>query len=91
MTGHPSFYVPDATAALLDYLEARRPELPYLQLHFQTADALVDAAGKYDIDSDWYEVEQIIGEVELRLSEYYALERRKVPMDHFAEWDLKAK
>ena len=71
MTGRRSFCVPDATAALLDYLEAKRPEVPHLQLYFVTPDALVDAASKYDIDSDWYEVDQVIDEVELRLSRSY--------------------
>jgi hypothetical protein len=91
MTGHRSFCVPHATAALLDYLEARRPQVPYLRLYFVTPDALVDAASKYDIDSDWYEVDQVIDEVERRLSEGYVATRRKIPMDYFAEWDLKAK
>ena len=91
MAGHPSFYVPDATAALLDYLEAKRPELPHLQLYFETPEAQVAAADKYDIESDWYEVDQVVREVELRLSKCYLPTRRKVPMDCFAEWDLKAK
>ena len=36
MTGHPSFYMPDATAAFLVYLRADRPELPHLRLYFRT-------------------------------------------------------
>ena len=90
-TGQPRFYVPEATAALLDYLEAKRPELPHLQLYFVTPGALVEAAGRYDIDSDWYEVVDVIHEIERRLSEYYVPTRRKEPIDYFAEWDLEAK
>lgn len=91
MTGHPGFYVPDATAAALEYLEAKRPELPQLQLYFVTPQAMVDAASKYDIESDWYEADQVVHEVELRLSEHYVPKRRDEPLGYFAEWDLEAK
>lgn len=91
MTGHPTFYVPEAIAALLDYHVAKHPQLPDILLYFQTPDALVDAADEGDIDSDWYDAGQVIDEIELRLSECYVLKRRKVPMDYFAEWDLEAK
>ncbi len=56
MASDRSFCVPDATAAFLEYLEAKRPEVPHIQLYFVTPDALVDAASKYDIERDWYEV-----------------------------------
>ena len=91
MLGHSTFYVPDATAALLDYVETKRPQPPYILLYFQTPDAIVLAADEDDIDSDWYDAGQVVHEVERRLSERYVRKRRKVPMDYFAEWDLKAK
>lgn len=91
MTGHPSFYVPDATAAFLEYLRADRPELPHLRLYFRTPAALVGGAGRYDIDSDWYEADHVIQEVEIRLSECYVPKRRTPPHDYYAEWDLEAK
>jgi hypothetical protein len=91
MTGHRSFCVPNARAALLEYLAAKRPEIPHLRLYFATPDALVGAASKYDIDSDWYEVDQVIDEVERRLNECYVATRRKMPIEYLAEWDLKAK
>ena len=79
MTGHRSFCVPDATAALPDYLAAKRPDVPHLQLYFATPDGLVTAASKYDIESDWYEAGQVIDEVERRLNECYVAIRRKMP------------
>jgi len=91
MTDRRCFCVSDATAALLDYLQAKHPQVPHLQLYFVTPAAVVVAAGKYDIDSDWYQADHVIDEVERRLSERYVATRRKIPMDYFAEWDLEAK
>jgi hypothetical protein len=91
MTDHRRYCVPDATVALLDYLEARHPQVPHLQLYFVTPAAVVVAAAKYDIDSDWYRSDHVIDEVDRRLNEGYVATRRKIPMDYFAEWDLKAK
>ncbi len=90
-TARSSIYVRDATAALFDYTEAKRPDLPHLHLYFETSWALVSAANNYDLDSDWYEVDQVVGEVELRLSESYTVVRRREPVNYFAEWDLTAK
>ncbi len=75
MTGHPGFWVPGATAALLDYLGAKRPELPRIQLYFELSGTLVAAAGKYDLISDWYMVEDVVREVELRLGECFVATR----------------
>ena len=60
-----------ATAAFLDYLGAKRPELPRIQLYFELSGTVVAAAGKYDLISDWYVVEDVVREVELRLGECY--------------------
>lgn len=91
MATRPGFYVPEATAALLDYYEAERPHIPDLQLYFQTPDAIVNAASRYDIESDWYEIRQVIDEIERRLGERYVAKRRTVPREYFAEWDLEAR
>jgi hypothetical protein len=91
MTGHPSFWVPGATAAFLDYLGAKRPELPRIQLYFELSGSVVAAAGKYDLISDWYVVEDVVREVELRLGECYVATRRELPARYFAEWDLETR
>jgi len=90
MTGepHPTFYVPGATAAFLDYRGAERPQRPYIRLYLQTADDLVTAADANDITGDWHKVGQVIREVERGLSEQYVPTRRQVPRTMFAEWDL---
>jgi hypothetical protein len=91
MTDHRRFCVPHARTALLDYREAKHPHVPHLQLYFVTPGTVVEAADKYDIDSDWYEADHVIKEVERRLNERYVATRRKTPIDYFAEWDLEAK
>jgi hypothetical protein len=91
MTSDPGFCVSGATAAFLDYLGAKRPELPRIQLYFELPSTLVGAACKYDIISDWYVVEDVVREVELRLGECYVATRRKLPIRYFAEWDLETK
>ena len=91
MTDHRHFCTPEARAALLDYREAKHPQIPHLQLYFATSGAIVMAAGRYDIDSDWYEPDDVVDEVERRLNESYVATRRTIPNYYFAEWDLKAK
>ena len=91
MTDHRRFCVPDATAALLEYLGVRHPRVPHLQLYFIASGDLIEAAGKYDIESDWYEIDLVIDEVERRLNERYVAVRRKNPSSYAAEWDLVAK
>jgi hypothetical protein len=91
VTDHATFYVSGAAAALLDYRAAERPDRPHLLLIFETPEESVAGAGPDDLDCDCWDVIQVVGVIERRLSEHHVPTRRLAPVTFFAEWDLVPK